>query len=121
METTTKNTNENESIDDVNDETTKLLMKHVLGDGYYMPDYAPTELEELPLHPVVYSSSVPEVNWHKYIDRVYQYSEVSNMVFICALILIEKANIQLSVYNTHRFLISSVCLSAKACMTVGMH
>lgn len=104
---------QNECIDNVNAETTKLLMKHVLRDGYHRPEYAPIEVEDLPMHPVMYSYAVPDIDWYKYIDRVYQYSRGSNMVFILSLILITRTNVDLNVYNAHRLLITSVSIAAK--------
>lgn len=114
MDNLSKDISDNSSlITDIDEAATKRLMKHSLRQGKYQPVKVPFELQIKSPMDVLYSCTEPEIDWDEYIDRIYRYSKGSNMCFIVALILIQRTNIKLNVYNAHRLLIASITVAVK--------
>lgn len=101
-------------LHNIDDTTTKRVMKRVLRDGTFRPTRIPicNQLSSSTTD-VLYSCSAPEIDWNEYIDRIHQYAKGSNMCFILALLLILRTKVELNVFNAHRLLITSVAVAVK--------
>ena len=98
---------------EIDEETTKRLVKYVLRDVKLETESYPDEDVYSENYRVFFSVSRPDIDWDEFIDRVFRYSKASNMCFIIALILISRCKLAVNVFNAHRLLITSLTVAIK--------